>query len=114
MGFFNRRTRPADANTANAVAEGPDTTREKTGRQGIMRKNERHPATARAEYGNGHLNTRPRFGQWLKATWPDLLTMVIMGAIGLGVGLLTFSRKREGSVSRVSMESGALTGTYMY
>jgi diacylglycerol diphosphate phosphatase / phosphatidate phosphatase len=28
---------------------------------------------------------RPSFGQWLKHTWLDLLTMVIMGAIGLGV-----------------------------
>ena len=29
--------------------------------------------------------TRPSFGQWLKATWLDLLTMVILGAVGLGV-----------------------------
>lgn len=94
MGFFNRRSRPADANTAAAVAEGPDTTREKHGRRGIMRKNERRPTTAGAgpAYGNGHLNARPRFGQWLKATWLDFLTMVIMGAIGLGVRLPNFPR----------------------
>ncbi|KAF9278206.1 hypothetical protein BGZ88_000725 [Linnemannia elongata] len=29
--------------------------------------------------------TRPKFGQWLKGTWLDILTMIIMGAIGLGV-----------------------------
>jgi hypothetical protein len=29
--------------------------------------------------------TRPSFGQWLKYTWLDILTMAIMGAIGLGV-----------------------------
>ena len=35
--------------------------------------------------------TRPRFGQWLKATWLDLLTMVILGAVGLGVGACKIS-----------------------
>jgi len=29
--------------------------------------------------------TRPTFGQWLKVTWLDLLTMVVLGAVGLGV-----------------------------
>jgi len=32
-----------------------------------------------------NMNTKPSFGQWLKVTWLDLLTMVIMGIIGLGV-----------------------------
>lgn len=32
------------------------------------------------------INTkRPSFGQWLKAALPDLLTMIIVGAVGLGV-----------------------------
>lgn len=30
-------------------------------------------------------NSRPTFGQWLKQTWIDILTMIILGAIGLGV-----------------------------
>jgi diacylglycerol diphosphate phosphatase/phosphatidate phosphatase len=34
---------------------------------------------------SGYYNRRPSFGQWLKFTWIDLLTFVIMGAIGLGV-----------------------------
>lgn len=34
---------------------------------------------------DGMLNKRPKFGQWLKVTWPDILTMVIMGVVGLGV-----------------------------
>ncbi|ROV88662.1 hypothetical protein VMCG_10330 [Cytospora schulzeri] len=29
--------------------------------------------------------TRPSFGQWLKYTWLDIVTMACMGAIGLGV-----------------------------
>ncbi|KAF9942835.1 hypothetical protein BGZ75_001324 [Mortierella antarctica] len=40
--------------------------------------------------GTGHhdlysMQTRPKFGQWLKYTWLDILTMAIMGAVGLGV-----------------------------
>ncbi|KAI2476253.1 phosphatidic acid phosphatase beta [Pyrenophora tritici-repentis] len=30
-------------------------------------------------------NTRPTFGQWVKATWLDIVTMAAMGAVGLGV-----------------------------
>ncbi|KAF2757028.1 putative lipid phosphate phosphatase 1 [Pseudovirgaria hyperparasitica] len=37
-------------------------------------------------HGNTHsLYSRPTFGQWFKLTWADILTMVIMGVIGLGV-----------------------------
>lgn len=31
------------------------------------------------------MSTKPSFGQWLKHTWLDIVTMIIMGAIGLGV-----------------------------
>jgi diacylglycerol diphosphate phosphatase/phosphatidate phosphatase len=34
---------------------------------------------------SGYYNRRPSFGQWLKFTWLDLLTMACMGAIGLGI-----------------------------
>ncbi|KAK3325004.1 phosphatidic acid phosphatase type 2/haloperoxidase [Apodospora peruviana] len=56
------------------------------------------PAVAPAAHGtNGHartrrghhepytMTTRPTFGQWIKVTWLDILTMAAMGAIGLGV-----------------------------
>ena len=36
-------------------------------------------------YGDGTLNRKAGFGHWLKFTWPDILTMVVMGVIGLGV-----------------------------
>lgn len=65
MGFFNRRAAPADANTANATGH-----------------REKRPAK---HHGVPSHNTRPTFGQWIKATWLDILTMAIMGAIGLGV-----------------------------
>ncbi|KAL9116092.1 MAG: hypothetical protein Q9227_000461 [Pyrenula ochraceoflavens] len=34
---------------------------------------------------SGYFNRRPSFGQWLKVTWLDILTMVLMGALGLGI-----------------------------
>lgn len=37
------------------------------------------------------MKTRPTFGQWLKFTWQDILTMAVMGAIGLGVSTPTNS-----------------------
>ncbi|KAI0883104.1 acid phosphatase/Vanadium-dependent haloperoxidase [Annulohypoxylon maeteangense] len=57
----------------------------------------RRPDGANAGPVNGHQNgpafdtvaypmaTRPSFGQWLKVTWIDIVTMICMGAIGLGV-----------------------------
>jgi len=88
MGLFTRRTRPADANTATAVGggNGQGTVREKPARTGIMGRRERKH-TGTGVHSNGTLNSRPKFGQWIKVTWPDLLTMVIMGVIGLGVSL---------------------------
>ncbi|KAL1629973.1 putative phosphatidic acid phosphatase beta [Diplodia seriata] len=45
-----------------------------------------HPAAGKhAWHTDGSLNKRPPFGQWLKSTWPDILTMFCMGLIGLGV-----------------------------
>lgn len=46
----------------------------------------RKPGQTDAERDQPIVNTeRPSFGQWLKAAWPDLLTMIIVGAVGLGV-----------------------------
>jgi diacylglycerol diphosphate phosphatase / phosphatidate phosphatase len=33
----------------------------------------------------GPYGTRPRFGEWLRGTGLDILTMVALGAVGLGV-----------------------------
>ncbi|KAM3422919.1 PA-phosphatase related-family protein [Cercospora zeina] len=71
MPLFTRRNPPADANTATAVGGNHE---KHSGRR-----------AARSDYGEAALNSRPTFGQWVKMTWPDLLTMVVMGAIGLGV-----------------------------
>lgn len=34
---------------------------------------------------NRHVNTRPTFGEWVKYTWLDIVTMACLGAVGLGV-----------------------------
>ncbi|KAH6892590.1 phosphatidic acid phosphatase type 2/haloperoxidase [Thelonectria olida] len=39
----------------------------------------------RRPYEPYSMATRPSFGQWLKHTWLDLVTMVLMGVVGLGV-----------------------------
>lgn len=36
-------------------------------------------------HGSPSYNSRPTFGQWIKATALDIVTMAVMGAIGLGV-----------------------------
>jgi len=83
MGLFTRRERPIDANTATATGT-THSPRETTGRRGIMGHHEKHPHSA-TNGGGAAWNTRPTFGQWFKATFLDILTMIIMGAIGLGV-----------------------------
>ncbi|KAF2190916.1 PAP2-domain-containing protein [Zopfia rhizophila CBS 207.26] len=79
MGFFNRRSAPIDANNTTAAT---GTHREKPS---IFSR--RHHATEGAAIGVGahSWNTRPTFGQWFKATVLDIVSMAIMGAIGLGV-----------------------------
>jgi len=58
MGLFNRRGDAATAGTGVA------------------------PNHQYAEY---HTNRRPNMGQWFRTVWLDLLTMAVLGAIGLGV-----------------------------
>lgn len=60
MSFFNRRR--ADGTNSNGH------------RAGHVKDTVAYP-----------MAVRPSFGQWLKVTWLDIITMIIMGAIGLGV-----------------------------
>lgn len=70
MGLFNKRnTTPVAADTAAATGAHKERTR--------PRRSSKAPAST--------YNTRPSFGQWLKATWLDIVTMAAMGAVGLGV-----------------------------
>ncbi len=76
MGFFNRRTTPAAADTTTAT--GTHTGQRKQGLFGRGQSRNTHN-------GPASWNTRPSFGQWIKATALDIITMAAMGAIGLGV-----------------------------
>lgn len=50
-----------------------------------------HTATTHSKHHNDKgtpyysMSSKPSFGQWLKHTWLDIATMIVMGAIGLGV-----------------------------
>lgn len=88
MPFFNRKTQPADANTATATGSTNTPTTEKPGLKGLLSRRGRQASRERALYGHEQLNARPKFGQWLKGTIFDILTMIIMGAIGLGVSAI--------------------------
>ncbi|KEF57104.1 uncharacterized protein A1O9_07294 [Exophiala aquamarina CBS 119918] len=73
MGLFTRRTHDPATNGHRHRAE--------------KRRARRDGGTRRPlfDLDSGHFNRRPSFGQWLKFTWLDIVTMAIMGAIGLGV-----------------------------
>lgn len=75
MGLFNKRTSPAAAETTTATGMHHEK------KPGMFGRKE--PRTSHS--GATSYNSRPRFGQWLKATWLDILTMALMGAVGLGV-----------------------------
>lgn len=73
MGLFNKRNTAAAADTTTATG-----TPHREKKAGMFAKKNEHGG-ARA------WNSRPTFGAWIKATALDLVTMVILGAIGLGV-----------------------------
>ncbi|KAF7506276.1 hypothetical protein GJ744_012084 [Endocarpon pusillum] len=73
MGLFGRK-RPVDGAT-NGHGPAPRASHE-------SRSNHQKE---KFDIDSGHYNRRPSFGQWLKMTWLDVVTMIIMGAIGLGV-----------------------------
>jgi hypothetical protein len=66
MGLFSRRQHSAATADATTTAR---TTRRREKRAPIVMD----------------MNRRPSFGQWLKVTWLDIVTMAAMGIIGLGV-----------------------------
>jgi diacylglycerol diphosphate phosphatase / phosphatidate phosphatase len=94
MPFFSRRSAPVDGNTTTATAP-----REKgwgSFRNGIMsgHNSSRHGHNHNHNHQSEVWSRRPTFGQWLKGTWVDILTMAIMGAIGLGVRFHFFEFSR--------------------
>lgn len=85
MGIFTRRREePVPGQTApvEAVTEN---NKQPTQRRGLFSNFGNHQSKGNHEPYVLAYSRRPTFGQWLKCTWLDILTMVIMGAIGLGV-----------------------------
>lgn len=77
MGLFNKRNDAAAADTTTATG-----THEK--KPGIFaRKN--GTGVGSAHHDGRPWNSRPTFGQWIKATALDIVSMAVLGAIGLGV-----------------------------
>jgi diacylglycerol diphosphate phosphatase/phosphatidate phosphatase len=77
MGLFNKRNDAAAADTTTATG-----THEK--KPGIFaRKN--GTGVGGAHHEGRTWNSRPTFGQWIKATALDIVSMAVLGAIGLGV-----------------------------
>ena len=72
MGLFNKRAAAADPNTG--VAAGTHTHEKKPG----LFSKRQHGAGATHHNGTQAWNTRPTFGQWIKATALDLVTMAAM------------------------------------
>ncbi|KAF1842559.1 PAP2-domain-containing protein [Cucurbitaria berberidis CBS 394.84] len=77
MGLFNKRNTPAPVDTTTAT--GTHHTHEKKPGMFARRQPRATPTGASSH------NSRPTFGQWIKATALDIVTMAVMGAIGLGV-----------------------------
>lgn len=87
MGLFSKKTRQEPS-----PATGPMGTTGATNGTGAAHRGglfgggrNRHGNDRVAASQTYSMSKRPSFGQWLKLTWLDILTMVIMGAIGLGV-----------------------------
>ncbi|KAF2428281.1 PAP2-domain-containing protein [Tothia fuscella] len=86
MGFLNRRPRAVDPNTTTSTGAATTTTAPHD-----HHEKKAHTKAAGTGRGGKHgtypeaLNSKPTFGQWIKGTWLDILTMVIFGAIGLGI-----------------------------
>lgn len=66
----------------NGTQRGRHTAR---GDKHMSHREKKREKRALFDIDSGYYNRRPSFGQWLKFTWIDLLTFVVMGAIGLGV-----------------------------
>jgi hypothetical protein len=87
MPFWKRHPAPIDGNTATAAGQPIATDPKHEGHRGHHGHHGNHggyPVT---------FNARPTFGQWLKATGLDILTMFILGAIGLGVSIRVRNEK---------------------
>lgn len=74
MPLFGRRRAGTTTNTTG-TAVGNAT-------NGHHHREKHHASNA---YDEVFYSRRPTVGQWFKITWPDIVTMVCMGLLGLGI-----------------------------
>ncbi|KAI1084090.1 acid phosphatase/Vanadium-dependent haloperoxidase [Whalleya microplaca] len=60
------------------------------------------------------METRPTFAQWLKLTWPDIITMLILGGIAIGVHRLGPVATRTFPLTVPSTITGDTTNEVVY
>ncbi|KAI1381453.1 acid phosphatase/Vanadium-dependent haloperoxidase [Hypoxylon crocopeplum] len=60
------------------------------------------------------IQKRPSFGQWLKLTWPDILTMLLVGAVAIGVYSIRPAGTRMFPLTVIDARSGGDTGEVVY
>ena len=86
MGMFTSKTKVGATNPTNTTTMG-GTSNDHEMRQPnkISRREPGQHDKGDLLLGDRHVNIRPSFGQWIKHTWLDILTMVVMGAVALGV-----------------------------
>jgi diacylglycerol diphosphate phosphatase / phosphatidate phosphatase len=86
MRLFNRRS-PGAVTDPNVLAATTTDSPTHSRRSRHSRRGTRSEKTHRPLFDreSGYYNRRPAFGQWIKMTWLDIVTMAIMGIIGLGV-----------------------------
>ncbi|KAI1210565.1 acid phosphatase/Vanadium-dependent haloperoxidase [Annulohypoxylon truncatum] len=75
---------------------------------------ERHQRWRSLQYEPYSMERRPSFGLWLKVTWLDILTMLIVGAIALGVYSLPPPGMRWFPLTVIDARTGTDTGEVVY
>ncbi|KAI0884773.1 acid phosphatase/Vanadium-dependent haloperoxidase [Annulohypoxylon maeteangense] len=74
----------------------------------------RHQRWRSLRYEPYSMDTRPSFGLWLKITWLDILTMLIVGAIALGLYSLPPPGMRMFPLTVIDARTGDDTGEVVY
>jgi len=82
MGLF---TRSADAPVANTAPRGSIFSRREKPSVSTAGTQNINTTGVAPTSPYAFVNRRPTFGGWFKTVWLDILTMAVMGVIGLGV-----------------------------
>jgi diacylglycerol diphosphate phosphatase/phosphatidate phosphatase len=103
MGLFSRRAAPVTTNTTTAAGtlpaapggplhDGTHSIANPSGTHHVEKsaKLQRRSGTRHHGTSSDSLSSRPTLGEWIRGTWLDILTMVVLGALGLGVSNMPY------------------------